>query len=131
VHSVDAERRLTGWVSLQALLRAPESTSISTLARPAPAALSAMMPIAAAAALNVWERSATLPVIDRDKRLIGVLHRSTLARAMNDRSRHPRSGGDASVAGVLAASYWGIVSGLAGATLALLPPAKRVLPEDT
>jgi magnesium transporter len=130
VFVVDAERRLQGCISLQALLRAAENTSLSTLTRSAPTTLSAMMPVAAAARLPAWERVTALPVAERDERLIGVLRRSALSRAVGDRTRAQATNSDASVAGVLAASYWTIVSGLASASLALLPRTKRVLPED-
>jgi hypothetical protein len=80
--------------------------------------------------MTAWERTAVLPVIDRDGRLIGVLRKTALTRALNDRLRNPRAAGNTSVIGVLGAGYWGIVSGLAATTLAVLPQTRRVLPED-
>ena len=86
-----------------------------------------MMPVASATSLRAWEKFEELPVLDHDQRLIGVLRRSALAGAVRSRARPARATqDDGSIAGALAASYWGIVSGLIGATLALLPHVKRI-----
>lgn len=131
VFVVDPEQHLLGGIGLHALLRADARALASGLTRPVAATLSAMMPMASARAMNLWERTQALPVLDRDRRLIGVLRRSALTRAMRARARGTADvGGAGSVTGALASSYWGIVSGLSSATLALLPPIKRVLPED-
>jgi len=130
VYVVDAERHLLGRVSLHALVRVAESTSLAALVKPTPDAIAALMPVASAAGMTAWERTAVLPVIDRDQHLIGVLRKTALTRALSSRSRQPRSADEASVTGVLAASYWGIVSGLAATALAVLPQTRRVLPED-
>lgn len=127
---VDAERRLTGEVTLEALLHASEMVTIATLMRPTIATLAAMMPIAAAAELTSWERTSMLPVVDHDGHLIGVLRQSVVVRALHDRTRQAHTGSAESAAGILGSSYWGVISGLAGATLALLPQVERVLPED-
>ena len=127
---VDGERKLIGEVSLAALLHAPESATVATLMTPAAATLSAMMPIAAATTLRAWEHASTLPVVDREQRLIGVLHRAALSRAMRERTRELQADTASSVTGLLASGYWNVISGLAGATLALLPAVDRVLPED-
>lgn len=128
---VDTQRHIRGAVSVEALLRAPETVSIATLMRAPAATLSAMMPVTAAAGLEVWSRTSMLPVVDRDERLIGVLHRLTVTRALRDRTRQASTEHTGSLAGALASSYWSVVSGLAGATMALLPAVKRVLPEDS
>ncbi len=127
---VDAERRLTGEVTLEALLHASEMVTISTLMRPAIVTLAAMMPIAAAAELTSWEQTSMLPVVDHDGHLVGVLRQSVVVRALRDRTRQARIGSAESATGILAASYWGVISGLTGASLALLPRVERVLPED-
>jgi len=130
VYVVDAERRLLGRVSLHALVRVADNASLATLVKPTPDALAALMPVASAAGMTAWERTAVLPVIDRDGRLIGVLRKTALTRALNDRLRNPRAAENTSVIGVIGAGYWGIVSGLAATTLAVLPQTRRVLPED-
>jgi magnesium transporter len=131
VYVIDAVRHLLGQIALQALLRAPESTPVTALMQPAGPTLSAMMPVASALTLGAWQQAAALPVVDTDRRLLGVLRRSHLAQAARARTRTSRAvDGEASVIGVLAGSYWAIVSGLVGAALALLPPVKRVRPDE-
>jgi len=125
---VDAQQHLLGRLGLDALLRADARALAGSLARPAAGTLSAMMPMASARTLPLWERVQMLPVLDRDQRLIGVLRRSALTRAVRTRARGAEH--VESVTGALAGSYWGIVSGLSSATLSLLPSVKRVLPED-
>ena len=127
---VDAERRLVGEVMLEALLHAPELTTVAALMRPVPTTLAAMMPIAAAANLRAWERGSTLPVVDREERLIGVLRRSALSRALRERERALQTDTAKSVTAILASGYWNVISGLAAATLALLPAVDRVRAED-
>jgi len=131
VYVVDADQRLVGSISLHGLLRADARALASSLARPAPAVLAAMMPLASVRGSTVWERTQSLPVLDRDQRLVGILRRAALSRAMRARSRTGTEDERIeSVAATLARSYWGIVAGLSSATLSLLPPVKRVLPED-
>lgn len=128
---VDAEQHLHGRIGLHALLRADERAMLSGLIRPVATTLSVMMPIASARTSSLWDRSQALPVIDRDKRLIGVLRRVTLAQALRSRNRGATEApGTGSVAGALAGSYWEIVSGLSTASLGLLPAVKRVQPEE-
>lgn len=131
VFVVDAEQHLIGWIGLQGLLRADARALAGSLARPVAGVLSAIMPMASARTLAHWERVQMLPVVDRDQRLIGVLRRSALTRALRARIRGAAQAEHAeSVTGALAGSYWHIVSGLSSATLSLLPSVKRVLPED-
>ena len=131
VYVTDAARHPQGEIALQALLRAPEETPVAALMQPIAVTLSAMMPIGSAINLGAWQRAGSLAVVDHDKRLLGVLRRSRLAQAALGRARPARGyEGEASVTGVLAGGYWAIVSGLAGAALALLPHVKRVRPDE-
>lgn len=131
VFVVDAEQRLVGSIALHVLLRADPNLRSGTLAKPASPALPAMMPLASARATALWDRALALPVLDRDQRLVGVLRRATLSRAMRGRgasaNEHDRV---TSVTGALAHTYWGVVSGSSAAALAALPRVKRVLPQE-
>jgi hypothetical protein len=71
-----------------------------------------------------------LPAVERDGRLIGVLRRGTLARALA-RSRLPGPApSEPPLSGILARGYWDAFSGLAEAMLSALPPAKPVYKEE-
>ena len=131
VYVTDTARHLQGEIALAVLVRAPESTPIAALMQAAATTVSAMMPVRAAVALGAWQDAAALPVVDHDKRLLGVLRRARLAQAVRERTRpvrapHP----EGSTAGLLGGGYWTIVSGLTSAALTLLPPVKRVRAEQ-
>jgi Mg/Co/Ni transporter MgtE len=131
VFVVDTAQHLQGCVGMHALLRADERATAGSLARPVAARLAALMPLASVRGSVAWEHAQTLPVVDREQRLIGVLRRSTLTRAQRSRGRAAgRITPTASVTGALAGSYWGIVAGLSTAALSLLPPVRRVQPDD-
>ncbi len=125
-----ADQKLLGIVDLHKALRAPDSVVLEALMHPALAVLSAVTPLTSAATQRGWERSSSLPAVERDGRLIGVLRRGTLARALV-RSRIPaQAAGEAPLSGILARGYWDAVSGLAEAMVSSLPPAKPVYEDE-
>ncbi len=132
----DASRRLAGLVDLSPLLQAPEAATLSTLMQRAPAVLSAHAPLAASVSHPGWLRSSALPVVEGGERLLGVMTRDALARAMRQ-----AGGGEAAVRDddnsaralpeVLAQGYWQALSGLIEVSLALLPRVRPVAPTET
>ena len=130
VYGVDNEQRLVGIVDLLELLRVPDSTTLAAVLHKPLAMLTAMTPLTGAATQRGWQLSSVLPVVERDGRLIGVMHRATLARAMARSRATTQPANDVTITGVLTRGYWDAASGLAEASLWLLPPAKPVLPED-
>jgi len=131
VYGVDNEQRLVGIVDLLELLRVPDSTTLAAVLHKPLAMLTAMTPLTGAATQRGWQLSSVLPVVERDGRLIGVMHRATLARAMARSRATTQPANDVTITGVLTRGYWDAASGLAEASLWLLPPAKPVLPEDS
>jgi magnesium transporter len=129
LHTIDGERRLIGIVELATLLRAPGTTTLEVLMRKPSAVLTAMTPLTGAASQRGWERSSALPVVERGGRLIGILPRATLARALARNRASGQPVADASLAGMFARGYWDTVSALAEVAIALLPTAKPVHPE--
>ncbi len=77
----DDEGRLTGIVSLQALLSAPHAASIASLAAPHPPRVHAMASRDEVVETLGRYALATLPVVDLDGRIIGVLRYDALVRA--------------------------------------------------
>jgi predicted transcriptional regulator len=126
VYVVDTQQRLLGTLELAALLRAPAATRIVDLAPRPAAAIAANTPLASAANHRGWGGSATMVVVDRSGRLIGVLRREALTRALARGPGAPKAAVESSVAGSLARGYWGAVSGLFAACLAALPSARPV-----
>jgi magnesium transporter len=126
IYALRSDRRLAGVIELHALLRAAGSTRLAELVRPPVAVLPAAMPLRIAAAETAWELSSVLPVVDHGDRLIGVLERATLSRALKLADQAPGPRTETSVVGVVAAGYWDALSGLAEAGVGLLPSAPPV-----
>ena len=117
-----AEGRLEGWVPLPALLRAPAGAGLASIMSRPEAVLAAHTPLAGAVAHPGWERSSMLPVVESGERLLGVLTRDALARALRRVSRPAPAAAGGSLAGMLTRGYWDALSGGAEAMATLLPP---------
>jgi magnesium transporter len=129
IYVVGKDQLLLGLVDLQVLLRVPDTTLLSALMRTPAGTLPAIMALSGAAAHQGWKQASVLPVVESGKRLVGVLHAEKLAQALSRGARRPETS-DETLAGMVARSYWDTVSGLLGAGLNILPPVKRVLPEE-
>jgi magnesium transporter len=77
----DDEQRLTGIVSLQALIKAQPGAPVGRLARPDPPSVHAMASRDEVVEVLGRHALATLPVVDLDRRVIGVLRHDALVRA--------------------------------------------------
>lgn len=126
VFVADAQRRLAGTVSLAALMQAPANATLASLMRPPEALLPAFTPLAAVSAHPGWERASVLPVVETGDRLVGVITRDALARALRRVPRTAPLQGADSLPGLLAAGYWQALSAALQATLALLPSVPRL-----
>jgi magnesium transporter len=126
IHVVGPGERLLGVVDLVALVRAPDSADVGQLMRRADAVIAAVAPLAGAASHRGWERASVLPVVERGDRLIGVLRRGTLARALARSMRQTSDPGGAGLVEMLARGYWDALSGIISAAVGLLPRARPV-----
>jgi len=121
VFVADADRRLTGVVSLAALLQAPAGATLATLMQRPAAVLTAHAPLAGTPAHPGWEHSSVLPVVEPGERLVGVMTRDALSRALR-RTAAPKPGMlEATLPTLFARGYWQALSGLIEAGLVLLP----------
>lgn len=129
VFVADAERRLAGVVALTTLLQAPTSARLSSLMKRPAAVLTAHAPLAGSAAHPGWELASVLPVVEPGERLVGVMTRDALARALR-RAAPPSAaaGADAPLPVLAGRAYWQLLSGLFEAGLALLPRVPPVMP---
>lgn len=130
LYAIDGERRLIGIVELAALMRAAQTATLEVLMHKPAAVLTAMTTLTGAASQRGWERASALPVVERGGRLIGILPRATLARALARHRAAAQAVAEVSLAGMIGRGYWDTVSGLAEAAIALLPAAKPVHPEQ-
>lgn len=128
VYVVDAGRRLTGVVALLELLDAPPSTPLAPLMAPPPPTLAAHAPLSGALHDAAWERGSVLPVVEPGERLVGVISRDALERALRRLEPPPTPAADGSLTRLAALGYWQALSGLLGAGLGLLPPVPPLAP---
>ena len=117
------DRRFEGWVALSTLLRAPPGATLASIMSRPEAVLSAQMPLAGALVHPGWERASTLPVVESGSRLVGVITRDALTRAVRPQRTRPAE----TLAGLLARGYWDALSGIAEAMATLLPPVPPVV----
>jgi magnesium transporter len=117
-----SDGRLEGWVPLPALLRAPEGATLASVMQRPDGVMSAKTPLAGALAHPGWESSSLLPVLESGERLVGVLTRDALTRALGRSARATPAIPGETLAGMLALGYWDALSGGAEAMVTLFPP---------
>jgi magnesium transporter len=122
VFVADGERRLAGIVNLGTLLQAPQGATLATLMQRPPHVLAAYAPLSATPDHPGWEHSSMLPVVEAGERLVGVMTRDALTRALRRAAPPPTlSDGEATLPVLFARGYWQALSGLIEGGLALLP----------
>lgn len=126
VFVVGASQRLQGHVPVTALLRAPSSASLESLAVPTAGVLAAHTPLAGATHHPAWASVASVPVVETGDRLLGVLTHGALHQALHRAARTAARVDDESLAGLAARSYWEALSGIAEVALSLLPTVRSV-----
>jgi predicted transcriptional regulator len=113
-------------VPLPVLLRAPATANLASIMTRPESVLSAQTPLAGAAAHPGWERTSALPVLESGERLVGVLTRDALTRAMGRTAQPARGAPESTLAGMMARGYWDALSGGAEAMATLLPAVSAV-----
>jgi len=126
VYSVGTGERLLGSVDLATLLRAPSQVALETLTRKPGAVLPAASPLGGAATHRGWRHAAGLPVVEQGERLIGVLRRATLMRALARNRLMATPDRQVDVLAVIAHGYWQAISGLVSAAVSALPSVEPV-----
>ncbi len=122
VFVIEGDRRLAGMIGLGALLRAPEGATLASLMQRPADVLAAHAPLSAAPAHPGWENSSLLPVLEPGERLVGLMTRDALTRALRRAappSSDPRD--EATLPVLFARGYWHVLCGLLEGGLALLP----------
>ena len=134
VFVADPKRRLIGMVDLSALLQAPDGATLATLMQRPTHVLTAHAPLSAMPGHPGWESSSLLPVVEPGERLVGVMTRDALARALRRSSPPPdEPAGETTLPMLFARGYWQALSGLLEGGLSLLPrvPALAEKPART
>lgn len=124
VYAIDAERRLTGVINMRELMLAPPDAPFGTRVTRNPEALFAHDPLEVIARHAGWKRNHALPVIDRERRLLGALRYSTF-RAIESELGQSAAGSNAdqtaSALAELCAVGAAAMTRFIGAALALEP----------
>lgn len=122
VFVADPERRLVGVVGLSALLQAPNGATLATLMQRPAHMLTAHATLSATPGHPGWESSSLLPVVEPGERLVGVMTRDALTRALRRNSPPPAdASGETTLPMLFARGYWQALSGLLEGGLTLLP----------
>lgn len=131
VFVTDASRRLSGQVGLATVLRAPEGATLATLMHSPAAVLRANAPLASASSHPGWTHASALPVVEPGERLLGVMTRDALTRALRrDQAEPGAAAAVSSLPGLLALGYWETLSGMVTASLGLMPRVNPVVPME-
>jgi len=108
----DAERRFVGGVAAGTLLRHGDDVCLADIMDQTIEQLAPRAPLNAVAAFDAWEDYAHLPVVDRQRRVLGALSHRALRRDSPDVG--PTRDGDGSIAASLTETFMSSVWGLAG-----------------
>jgi Mg/Co/Ni transporter MgtE len=128
VFVADSDRRLVGHVNLGALLQAPDGAKLTTLMQVPAHVLAAHAPLSAIPDHPGWATRSVMPVVEPGGRLIGVMTRDALTRALR-RAAPPSTaglGGESTLPVLFARAYWQALSGLLEGGLAWLPRVNAV-----
>jgi Mg/Co/Ni transporter MgtE len=123
VHVVDTSQRLLGLVEIGALVRAGNNVQLTHLMQPARHVLPVNASLSSVERHSGWDERLMLPAVERDGRLVGVLQRAALVRALSHTRRSSRARAERRMTFIeaLGASYWIAVDGLMQTAIALLP----------
>lgn len=89
---VNRERRVVGIVTMKDLIDHPDSETIDDIMTPNPLVVSPSTSVAAAAHRMIWESIECLPVVDGHQRLIGLITRSDVLKALQMIQQQPQMG---------------------------------------
>lgn len=118
----NGQRKLAGVLSPGDLLRASPRETLSAIMRPAVHKVAALASATIVADHPGWEEFHVLPVMERENRLVGALHRRALSVALAT----PVARSEPSVASGVFAAYWQVVSALTEVAVGALPPIPPV-----
>ena len=121
----NGQRRLSGVLGLSDLLRAAPREPLRSIMRPAVHRVSALASATMIAGHPGWEEFHTLPVMERENRLVGALHRRALTAAL----AAPAARAEPNAAAGVFAAYWQVVAALTEVAIGALPPVPSLAEE--
>lgn len=130
VYVVQSDQRLVGRVRLEELLRAADAVALEALMSKPDDMVAAQTTLDGTLAHPGWQRQSALPVVERGDRLLGVLTRDGLARAISGLERERAGRASREATGGVTRGYWSAISGGLAAAVALLPAVPPVQGDD-
>ncbi len=89
---VDEWNRIIGVVTSKDMVGASTQQSVEKLMTRNPLTVSPQTSVASAAHMMVWEGIELLPVVDTNRKIVGVLNRSDILKAMQSIQKQPQNG---------------------------------------
>lgn len=118
----DSQRRLLGVIPMAELVRAAPRAAVSGVMLAPEHTISALASVGSTAHHPGWEAFHVLPVVERDNRLVGAVHRRALMQQFSAGKPHV----DPPFAGGAAGAYWQTLSALTEGVVKVLPPVSPV-----
>jgi magnesium transporter len=118
---IDRNQFLLGYVELADLLRANPATTLSRQLRQCPHQLPAQCLLTGLVDHQGWHEASTLPVVERDGRLVGAFTHAALLRALALEQVEPAPTKAEGAISSLASAYWISVSALLQSVVGMLP----------
>lgn len=89
---IDSHKVPIGMITTKDIVGAKPSQLISTLMTPNPLMINLKTSVASAGHMMVWEGIELLPVIDNERKMIGVISRKDVMKAMQHMQQQPQNG---------------------------------------
>lgn len=125
VFVTNGQRRLVGLMTLAELVRAAPRAPLSAFMRAPDCAVPALVSAALTEGHPAWDTFHVLPVVERENRLVGALHRHALAAEF---AAAP-SAAEPALTGGLFGVYWQMLTALLVVVIGTLPPVVQVASE--
>lgn len=118
----DPQRRLLGVIGVAQLLRAVPRAVLASVMTTPEHTVSALASVGSTARHPGWERFHVLPVVERETRLVGAVHR----RALMEQLSGVMAQADPPLTAGAAGAYWQTLSALTEGVVRALPPVSPV-----
>lgn len=118
----DSQRRLVGIIGVAELVRGAPRSAVTSIMRMPQHTVTALASVASVAQHQGWETFHVLPVVERENRLVGAVHRRALMQQLSSDTVPAEAPFAAGAAG----AYWQTLSVLTEGVVRVLPPVSPV-----
>ncbi len=114
----ESQRRLVGVLGVAELVRAAPRAAVASVMRAPEHTISALASVGSTAGHQGWETSHVLPVVERESRLVGAMHRRMLMKQHSGVTAKT----DLPLVAGAAGAYWETLAALTAGVIRGLPP---------